>query len=292
MGAEELLDAWRRHLRGRRLSAATIRCYRSDVQRLLEYCGSTPPERIVSRDIESFLTASADSGLSPATVERRRRSVGQFFRYLERRGLVDGNPAASIGAQPVSAPPALDLHASAALLGAFGPMGPRRADHSDFETARDLAVVLVLLTTGIRTSELVGLRDADVHLDRPDLRVGGRNDCPRSIELLPTTAEALIDYAGERRKHPSSSETDRWWLGSRGPMTASGMRQMLTRRCREAGVRPMSPAAFRRNFARERLEHGMPIDELMAVGGWSSARTLRVFEIVDSTGSTVPTTDE
>lgn len=292
MGAEELLDAWRRHLRGRRLSAATIRCYRSDVQQLLEHCGSTAPERIDSHDIESFLAASARAGFAPATVERRRRSVRQFYRFLERRGLVDDDPAASIAARPAAPVPVLDPHESAALLGACCPALARQTDHSDFETARDLAVVLVLLTTGIRTSELVGLRDADVHLDRPDLSVIGRNDRPRSIDLLPTTAEAMFEYAGERRKHPASSRTDRWWLGSRGPMTASGLRQMLSRRCREAGVRPVSPAAFRRNFARERLEHGMRIDELMKIGGWSSARTLQGLADPNEPASVAPLTDE
>ena len=67
------------------------------------------------------------------------------------------------------------------------------------------------------------------------------------------------------------------WLGPRGPLTDSGLRQLLERRCAKAGIRPINPHLFRHTFAHEAKRRGMADDALMSVAGWRSPQVLHRY---------------
>ena len=67
------------------------------------------------------------------------------------------------------------------------------------------------------------------------------------------------------------------WLGARGPLSTSGLRQMLERRCHQAGIDPINAHRIRQTFAHEAKVRGMNDDELMAVAGWTSPQMLHRY---------------
>ena len=96
---------------------------------------------------------------------------------------------------------------------------------------------------------------------------GGRGRaCPYGAK----TADALRRYLRDRNRHPMAQLSDRLWIGKKGPMTDSGVRQMLERRCRDAGLDPIHPHQFRHTFAHRWLAAGGQENDLMRLAGWRS----------------------
>lgn len=275
----DLLESWARHLRGRRRNSRTIMGYRADLQRLFAHCPDVAPQDIDREMIEDFLAASAEEGLAPSTIERRRQSIRQFYRFMVRRRLVVASPAEHIALRRDVPVAEVSDRQIAALLGACRLNFARSAaTGGSFGERRDAAIVMLLVTAGVRTTELVGLRASDVDLEGGVVRLTSRSMRSRNVVLLPVTVEALTAYSEARADHADRDHRDEFFLGTRGALTPSGVRQMLARRCRAAGVEPLAPSAFRRAFAEAQLRRGVPIDRLATEGGWGSVRTLRSLQ--------------
>ena len=105
-----------------------------------------------------------------------------------------------------------------------------------FQNRRDYAIISVFKDTGARPSELAGLTTDDVSPRDREAVVTGKGDKQRTIRFTYDTARALDRYQRERAKH-KMARVGALWLGVRGgPMTASGVYQMMERRGRDAGV--------------------------------------------------------
>lgn len=277
----DLLDSWARHLRAKNRSHATIESYRADVAHLRAHLGpDVELEDVTRAQIEDFLVACLDRGLAPATVARRFRSLQQLYRWLHAEGELAVDPMAKMDPPrvPVQPPDVLTGAEITALLdacrdrtgsGSNGRSGP-------FEARRDTAMVLLLVTTGIRASELIGLRLDDIHFNVETFRVVGKGGRERNVTLLPQPAEALDRYLRARRKHPNA-KLPNLWLGEKGALTDSGLRQMLERRCAAAGIRRVNPHLFRHTFAHLAKQRGMADEQLMAIAGWNTPQMLQRY---------------
>jgi len=73
-----------------------------------------------------------------------------------------------------------------------------------------------------------------------------------------------------RLRHPMAAHSAALWIGKKGPMTDSGVRQMLERRCKDAGLDPIHPHQFRHTFAHRWLAGGGQENDLMRLAGWRS----------------------
>jgi len=143
-----------------------------------------------------------------------------------------------------------------------------------FAQRRDAAVIAVFRATGIRLSELAGIRyhpeDAersDLDLWQREITVRGKNGKARIVKIDYQTARSLDRYLRARARH-----TQAWrpqlWLGvnNRGPMTANGIYQMIVRRGRQCGVN-VHPHRFRHHFSHTWLDRGGPEGDLMELNG-------------------------
>jgi site-specific recombinase XerD len=140
-------------------------------------------------------------------------------------------------------------------------------------------MLLTLMDTGIRVSELCGLTVDDVH--EGYLTVFGKGAKEREVGLGPTASRALWKYLHVHRPRPVSSEQERHvFLGYRGvPMLRNGVNQALERIGRRAGLHGvrMSPHTFRHTFARGWLENGGEIFKLSRVLGHSEMQTTQIY---------------
>jgi len=276
----ELLDSWCRSLRAANRSPATIDSYRADFTHLARHLIGDPATA-TKADVERFLVACRDQGLADATVARRYRSLQQFYKWCEEEGEVDVNPMARMKPPTVAdRPPDFAKLLEAARGERVG--GERRktrtnaADRGrsfDFECRRDEAILVMLWTTGVRAGEIMGLQTTDIDLNGEVFTVTGKGNRMRVVAIMPQASEALDRYLRARRKHDAAREP--WlWLGRRGRLTSDGLRQMLDRRCADAGIAPINPHRFRHTFAHNAKRLGMSDEALMVVAGWNSPQML------------------
>ena len=139
----------------------------------------------------------------------------------------------------------------------------------DFTSRRDTAIVLLLVDTGMRRAECVGMTLDDVDLDRRIVWVLGKGRRPRALPIGRKTAQALDRYLRVREGH-RLAYLPHLWAGRNGPMTPSGVYQVVHNRARAAGLAAMHPYQLRHAFATSWLAEGGNENELMLVAGWKS----------------------
>jgi site-specific recombinase XerD len=217
---------------------------------------------ITREHVESFITFLLDTR-SPATANNRYRALQQFFKWLEEEGEIPASPMGRMN------PPKLDEREVPVVSDADMLKLLRVCDGKSFEQRRDAALILFFLDTGARLAEAAGLEVAHI---KPDLEVAlvlGKGRRERSLPMGPTTLQAIERYLRVRARRPDSDS--RWlWLGGKGRLTDSGIRQMLERRCQQAGITPIHPHQLRHTFAHSFLAAGGQETDLMRLAGWRS----------------------
>jgi site-specific recombinase XerD len=147
---------------------------------------------------------------------------------------------------------------------------------SSFEARRDTALLMLLLDTGARRDEMIGLTLDDLDLDLDVLVVLGKGRRERSLPFGHKAGEALDRYLRVRARHKHAGL--RWlWLGQQGRLTDSGLVMMLRRRGRQAGLPKLYPHQFRHTFAHQWLAQGGSETDLMRLAGWKSRVMLQRY---------------
>jgi len=146
-----------------------------------------------------------------------------------------------------------------------------------FTQRRDTAIIAVFTATGIRLSELAGLRSGDVDLWQREITVRGKGGKDRTVKIGHQAARSLDRYLRARSWHAQAHRPQLWLgAGSREPLTAAGIYQMIARRGRQADV-DAYPHRFRHHFSHTWLDRGGPEGDLMELNGWTSPQMLRRY---------------
>lgn len=268
---EDLLPSWRRSLRAENKSPRTIESYFLAANQLVDFLTDHHYPTIVSEithgEIQEYLVHMLDTRAS-ATAKQRYSSLQQLFKWLYEEGEIETNPFDRIRKPKIEETPVpiVTRDERAALLKAC-------KSGTKFDSVRDTAVVRTLMNTGMRLSELTGMQVHDVDLDNDVVTVTGKGNKIRVISLGANTVAALDRYKRERGRHRLADEPE-WWLGLRGPLTNSGVAQILARRSDEAGLERIHPHQFRHTFAHEWVRAGGPETDLMRIMGWESPQML------------------
>ena len=125
----------------------------------------------------------------------------------------------------------------------------------DYEARRDTALLMLLLDTGVRRAEMVGLKLTDVDLDVDVLLVLGKGRREQALPFGRKAGQALDRYIRSRTRH-KDSELPWLWLGLKGRLTEWGLVQMLGPRGAQAGIPRSHPHQLRHTFAHEWLVQG------------------------------------
>jgi site-specific recombinase XerD len=263
---EDLLYAFRMHLRAGKKSPKTIKNYVDSAQLLADHFGGKPLLDIGPRDIEAFIGDLAESR-SASTAATRFRCLQQFYKWAasEAEGLVPVSPMHGLSAPavPENPPDVLRDEQVTALLKACEGRG--------FTGRRDTALIrLMLIAGGPRLEEISNLQLDDVDAERMLITVVGKGSRPRVMPYSDRTAVAVSRYLRERRQHPASGSA--WlWLGTKGRLTASGIAQALERRALAAGIGHLHPHMLRHTSAdRWKRRDGANEEDMMRLFGWRS----------------------
>jgi integrase/recombinase XerD len=211
---------------------------------------------------------------STAYAGNQFRAVRRFLRWL---AVEDDRP------DPVRGLRAPAVKVSLVPVFTSGELSARRraCQGRSFADRRDAAVLAVFEATGIRLSELAGIRydpgdpqRGDLNLHGRDIRVFGKGGTPRVVAISFDAARSVDRYLRARARHPQAGRPELWLgVNGRGPLTPAGIYQAVVRRGGQAGV-AVHPQRFRHHFSHTWLDRGGAPGDLMQLNGWSSPQML------------------
>ncbi len=264
--------------RGR--SANTVEAYRRDVVRFLRglsALGVSAPSEICADHLSAHLVALHADGIGLRSIARARSAIRQWMGYLVGEDELEGDTTKVVRAPrfPTALPRVLGEGQVEALLDAPDPSTPLGL--------RDRAMLQLLYSTGVRVSELVGLRCDGVRFDPDVIRVRGKGSKERLIPMGPVAAAWLQRYLAEAR--PLLGElagSEALFLGRHGDAMT---RQNFWLRLREiavvAGIRgKVSPHVLRHSFATHLLSHGADLRAIQAMLGHADIGTTQIYTAV------------
>lgn len=277
--SDELVDAYLTHLAvERRLAANSIESYARDLGQLAGFASSRAKHAhaLDRTDLEAFVRAQMTTGRSPRSVARTVAGVRGFYKYLVVDGRLTTSPAADVRAPRAwkTLPKYLSLEEVDTLL--------VQPDVSTPRGLRDRALIELLYATGLRVSELVGLRLTDVNLDASLVTCIGKGSKERAVPVGDQAADWLARYLRDGRpallKRRSSP---RLFVNaqSRGAgLSRVGFWKILKGYASRGGLKQaLSPHTLRHSFATHLLERGADLRAIQLMLGHADLSTTQIY---------------
>ncbi len=260
----------------RGVSDHTLKAYGSDLQglaRTLVQKGKTL--RTAAReDLLDYLARRVQQGAKPRTTARLLSSQRRFYQYLLREGRIQQEPTAQIEAPKLGRPlpKSLTEEDVEALLAA--------PDLGDALGLRDRAMLELIYASGLRVSELVGLKLGEVSLAQGVVRVFGKGGKERLVPMGEECLEWLERYMKEARLELLSGRmADAMFVTRRGEaMTRQAFWYLIKRYAQRASIKSsLSPHTLRHAFATHLLNHGADLRVLQMLLGHSDLSTTQIY---------------
>jgi site-specific recombinase XerD len=262
-----IVPSFIRSLRAENAAPRTIETYQAALDQLAVFLRSkgmpTAPASIKREHVESFIEDILKKGRKPATASNRYRALQRYFRWLVEDGEIKDNPMAKmhpprIPEEPVKVLSELEI---TAIL--------KACEGHDFTSRRDMAIIRLLIDSGLRLAEISYLMVSDVDLDAQTVQVVGKGNRVRIVPFGKKASRDLDRYIRIRSQHRDASRPE-LWLGHEGPLTSSGVYQVVRDRARLAGVARVYTHLFRHSFAHYWLANEGQEGDLMRLAGWKS----------------------
>jgi integrase/recombinase XerD len=273
------VNAYLTHLTAeRRLAANSVDSYARDLAILSRFaagCGARV-ETLSRTDLEALVRSLMSDGKSPRSVARAIACYRGFYRFLVVDGRRKASPAADL--RPPRAwkmlPRYLSVEDVDRLLA--------QPDVSTPRGLRDRALIELLYATGMRVSELVGLRPADVNLDASFLTCAGKGDKQRIVPIGDEAATWVARYVRDSRPVLLKKRTSpRLFVNARGGgpgLTRVGFWKILKTYARQAGLETsISPHMLRHSFATHLLDRGADLRAIQMMLGHADLSTTQIY---------------
>jgi integrase/recombinase XerD len=260
-------------------AANTVAAYARDLQDAGEWLAGRGAT-LTGADVKllrGYMQSLTRSGLSAATAARRLSCLRQFYRFLYGENVRGDDPSAALDAprRARSLPKILsEAEVDALLAAARACEGP--------EGARLLAMLELLYATGLRVSELVGLRHPPRADDPRFLLVRGKGNKERLVPLSEPAIAALNDYLLVRPRFLKAGAPSPWLFPSRGAsghLTRLRISQLLDELAVAAKIDPrrVSPHVLRHAFASHLLAHGADLRAVQQMLGHADIATTQIY---------------
>jgi integrase/recombinase XerD len=274
-----LIDVYLTHLAvERRLAVNSIESYARDLNQLARFAagGGRPIESLQRPDLERFVRDLMAEGRSPRSVAREVACVRGFYRFLVIDGRLPASPADDL--QPPRAWQVLPTYLSVEEVDAL----IAQPDVSTPRGLRDRALIELLYATGLRVSELVGLRPADLNLEASFLTCTGKGDKQRLVPIGDEAATWVNRYMRDARKPLLGRRSSaRLFVNARGGgpgLTRVGFWKILKAYAKQAGLKTaLSPHTLRHSFATHLLERGADLRAIQMMLGHADLSTTQIY---------------
>ncbi len=260
------------------VSQATASVYRRDVGAFAEWAadrGLEDPRAVTRRDLRSYLAWLDGEQYARRTMARKASSLRRYFRWANRRGLVDVDPTLSLQA-PVREsrlPRVLRADELTTLLDA---PRPNIVDDAEPRRLRDDAALELLYGSGLRVSELCALTIDAVDLGRGRVLVIGKGSKERLVPLSQPSVRATRAWLEKGRGAlvDPGLATNVVFVNLRGrPITPRDVRRIVDRRASS----PVNPHAFRHTYATHLLDGGADLREVQELLGHADLGSTQIY---------------
>jgi len=275
---KELIETFLNYLSVERgLSLNTLASYRRDLHAYLDFISRRHVDALskISRvDITNFMMNQKDKGLSASSIARRLAAIRMFHRFLARERVLKSDPSSLIDSPKLwkKIPDTLSLNEVEALL-AQPPIRDRQG-------IRDKAILETLYATGMRVSEVVNLKKADVNLDIGFLRCVGKGNKERIIPLGKKAAASIKRYGEVSRPHFLKNRDSEFLFLSRlgERLSRQSMWKIIKRYASAARIKKaIKPHMLRHSFATHLLERGADLRSVQEMLGHANISTTQIY---------------
>ena len=263
----------------KRLAENTVESYMRDLAQLAHFIlhgWDVPPQQVEREMIERYLDWLYDEGREKSSQARQLSGIRSFFNYLLLNDEIDASPAELISAPKPARrlPDVLTTEEIDRILAAI--------DTSTPKGIRDVAMLEMLYSCGLRVSELVSLRLGDLFFGEGYIRVVGKGDKQRLVPISDVARERVMRYLDERRSARTGEEVV--FLNNRGKgLTRVMIFTILKEAARRAEIeKRISPHTLRHSFATHLLEGGAGIRQVQELLGHENILTTEIYTHLDS----------
>lgn len=262
----------------RNYSPCTLKAYGTDLKLFEEYVkehkeGIFEPKEIDADIVRCWLIELMDEKLSPRSVNRKLSSLKSFFKFLMKRGVISSDPLRLVNGPKTSKPLPYFIKDSdlEGLLDGDG-------FSEDFTGVRDRLVIEMLYDTGMRRSELVGVRNADVDFDAMQIKVTGKRNKQRLIPFAEGLKESMLTYI-KVRSHEVGPGGEWFFVRKNGKQLSTAIVYNIVKK--QLSTIPMlakrSPHVLRHSFATSMLNNGAELNAVKDLLGHSSLASTSVY---------------
>lgn len=260
------------------LSDNTAEGYKHDIQLFFNYLSENKETHIsfiTQTDIENFLAALYDLGMSSSSQARILSGLKSFFKYLAEEKIIENNPTILISS------PTLKRHLPEVLAYEEIERIIESIDLSNPLGHRNKAIIEVLYGCGLRVSELITLQISDIYAKDEFIKVKGKGDKERLIPIGQSTLHTLYQWINDCRVNFNidKNATDIVFVNKIGhPMTRQMVFLIIKDLCKKAGIeKTISPHTFRHSFATHLVEGGADLRAVQQMLGHSSIGTTEIY---------------
>ncbi|RYC68789.1 tyrosine-type recombinase/integrase [Spirosoma sordidisoli] len=276
LGSDDFLQ----HIRyEKRLSHHTLTAYAKDLEQFSSFlateCNVSQPDRADFRQIRSWIVSLVESGLDKSSVNRKIATLRSFYGFLLRRKLIEADPMAKIQALKTSRklPVYVEEKPMETLL--------TDVDFPDtFDGVRDKLVLELLYGTGIRLSELIGLKTNDVDLYKQSIMVLGKRNKHRIIPLTQPLLDLIRHYSQlKETEFGGKADGSVLIVSDKGVAAYPVLIQRIVKRhlTLVTTLSTRSPHVLRHTFATHLLNRGADLNAIKDLLGHSSLAATQIY---------------
>ena len=260
-------------VRERNYSAHTVAAYRRDLSALNGWLDRADLTTCTPREIRDYISRLHAQGYASRSIQRALSSIRAYFDYLRRQGVSQTNPATGLRPPKIrrKLPAVLDTDQTARLLD-FKPVTER--------DRRDLAMLELFYSSGLRLSELVGLNCGEIDLDEGFVRVTGKGAKVRQVPLGRYANAALRAYLADRSDRSADAAVFQSRPGKR--ISQRTVQQRVKRlSTQQLGSDVLHPHMLRHSFASHLLESSGDLRAVQELLGHADISTTQVYTHLD-----------
>jgi len=276
-----LIESFVQYLRyERNYSSHTVVSYKNDLEQFESYViqaeGTFDPSLVEPSWIRGWVVSLMEDGYSPLSVNRKLSSLKSFYKYLLKKELVKENPAKRIVGPKVNKTLpnfVKEVDMDNLLDGSLFDTG--------FEGVRDKVLLEMLYATGMRCSELVGLKNQDIDLGISQLKVTGKRNKQRIIPFAQSLAQEILSYINVREPELENSHLPQAPFFRRKdgrPLSNNYVYSIVNKYLSSIpGLSKRSPHVLRHSFATSMLNNGADLSAVKELLGHSSLSSTEVY---------------
>ena len=262
-------------------SAHTVNSYANDLCRFLDFLDETGVAEGAVMDIEGidadivrrWMLKMIKDSLCSNTVNRKLSALQSFFTYAVRQGIVRKNPLRLVNGPKISKPLPYFIKEKE-----IGHVLDEVTDNADFKQVRNKLMLELLYETGIRCSELVGIKNTDVDLEALLLKVTGKRNKQRIIPFGERLKEMILYYIDVRASKVEESSTAFFVRKDGRPVTSAIVYDVIKKQL--SGIPTLSkrsPHVLRHTFATSMLNYGATMSAVSSLLGHSSLAATSIY---------------